>query len=259
MNIVSLMHELLSQITIEACSYLNRVLPAIKPNWREELVQPSQRQQYQHGSAADLEHLDLPSLLRVMSDNWRLVNASGRPNYEGLNYIKEMTTVRNRWAHYASVPPDPDLAYRDVDTMLRFSELIGAAPGLLAKLKQTRQGLVRGLGCEDVPAAHRNSVAHPATVKSTPEAPALTTGSRDSGVHRTLNEAMAIILREAGPQGLPVGEIHRRVVARGLFCQKDGATVIRQQVQNRATHCPLFVVDRSVSPMVVGLKDSHPF
>jgi hypothetical protein len=72
----------------------------------------------------------------------------------------------------------------------------------------------------------------------------------------TLHDAIAAVLRDGGQSGLPVSEIHRRVVSRGLFHQRDGGTVSLQQVHARLRdYGNLFELDRSTRPITVRLRE----
>jgi hypothetical protein len=76
MNVVALMHELLSQVTAETSRYLSRVLPSMRADWWEGLVVPVLRRSHAPVSVDRLERLDLPALLRVLSASVRGVFAA---------------------------------------------------------------------------------------------------------------------------------------------------------------------------------------
>ena len=73
-----------------------------------------------------LEGLDLASLIRVLDQNWYLISKDKNLLPEARNYIKEMQTVRNRWAHASIAELSDEDVYRDIDTIQRFALILEA-------------------------------------------------------------------------------------------------------------------------------------
>lgn len=79
-----------------------------------------------------------------------------------------------------------------------------------------------------------------------------------TGERVPLHVVMKRVLMEAGPDGLPVSEIYRRIRDGDLYRQLDGGPVSREQVYARIAHHPrLFEVDRTVKPMVLRLREKN--
>lgn len=108
-------------------SWLGRTLPTIDPDgwWRSSVLQKlssSQTRRIQEKGLTTLDELDLAALLRVLDANWHSLSQAFPLDMEQRHYAKEMSTIRNRWAHLgASKEIDEDDVYRDVDTLQRFS------------------------------------------------------------------------------------------------------------------------------------------
>ncbi|MDT8389831.1 MAG: Swt1 family HEPN domain-containing protein [Lentisphaeria bacterium] len=121
----------LGELSRALCDYLARVLPRLQPaDWWGRLVvgklshQQAERQRQTRGG--DLGGLDLAALLRVFDANWwEICNRESLPS-ECRHYLKEMQSVRNRWAHATAALPSPDTIFRDLDTVQRL--LIAVAP-----------------------------------------------------------------------------------------------------------------------------------
>jgi superfamily II DNA or RNA helicase len=82
-----------------------------------------------------LAGLDLAALLRVMDANWHLLAERLEYVPEARHYLKEMRTLRDRWAHAAAAEFSPEDVYRDLDTLQRFLVVIGAGEELLGAVK----------------------------------------------------------------------------------------------------------------------------
>ena len=129
-NMPSAVEVQLRNIMNPLVSYLNDVLPRLFNDWWTEGVWNnltySQQNRLRRSDAPSLADLDLAALLRVLDQNWyQLSNTQGFTT-EDRHYVKEMMTVRNRWAHTDSQPRYPDDIFRDLDTIQRFGRLIGA-------------------------------------------------------------------------------------------------------------------------------------
>jgi len=92
-----------------ACSvrrFLEEILPTLSPSWWADLVVATlsfqQRRAVETRRITALSGLDLAALLRVLDANWyAIADRLGLPS-EARHYLKEMRTVRGRWAHAAA-------------------------------------------------------------------------------------------------------------------------------------------------------------
>ncbi len=136
------MHELLEKTTEAVCRYLLQVLPKISDNWWENMVFPSlnpkQRERIQ-SSSKSLTSLDLASLLRILDSNWYQFSSRLEYDSEHRHYLKEMQTIRNRWAHKGSHAISEDDIYRDLDTIQRFLVMINSDQELIDEIMKRKQ------------------------------------------------------------------------------------------------------------------------
>lgn len=130
---------LLNQTTQLLANYLTKVLPALDANWWKEYVLPSlsdsQIEVVRRSQVQALSGLDLAALLRVLDQNWYML--ADRQNFTPAdrNFVKEMQSVRNRWAHLSADGVDADDEYRDLDTLQRFVELIGGSQAFVSEIQ----------------------------------------------------------------------------------------------------------------------------
>jgi len=124
------MIDLLKEATYEIAAFLDEHLPRLSADWWrahvvERLSFQQQRMAAERGIAS-LEQLDLAALLRVMDQNWYELSELRQWPREGRNWIKELQTIRNKWAHLSTIEPASDEIYRDADTLERLLTLTGA-------------------------------------------------------------------------------------------------------------------------------------
>ena len=62
----------------------------------------------------------------MLDQNWFDLSNMLRLPREGRTWVKELQTVRNKWAHLSSETMPPSEVYRDADTLGRLFTLIGA-------------------------------------------------------------------------------------------------------------------------------------
>lgn len=124
------MIEVLKSATIDLASFLIEQLPKLSGDWWRSLVIErlsfQQQRMTEERGITSLKQLDLAALLRVMDQNWYELSAAlGWPR-DGRNWVKELQTVRNKWAHQSAEETPPGEIYRDADTLGRLLVLIGA-------------------------------------------------------------------------------------------------------------------------------------
>lgn len=90
-----------------------------------------------------LKQLDLAALLRVMDQNWYDLSEALRLPRDGRTWVKELQTIRNKWAHRSTEEPPPEEVYRDADTLGRLLVLISAQPASTEQVRaKKRQALM---------------------------------------------------------------------------------------------------------------------
>lgn len=130
------MHELIQITTVELAKFLAANLPTLSEQWWAKNVESrltfhQQRLVHERGFST-LDQLDFAALLRVLDQNWyELSHALSLPR-EGRTWVKELQTVRNKWAHLsAAATADSDI-YRDSDTLGRVLKMLNAETASIA-------------------------------------------------------------------------------------------------------------------------------
>ena len=169
--------KLLRDTTIALASFLGTVLPKLNPQWWDQLVRVNLSEQQIRSidgrGIAALSGLDLAALLKIFDRNWTQISQANPLNFESRNYLKEMMSVRNRWAHLSSEDLEIDDIYRDVDTLHRFASLIGADADFLSQISLTKAAVLRAsfeMRVHGISADHRavDGSAQTAVVTSKP-------------------------------------------------------------------------------------------
>lgn len=140
------LNDLLQEITSPLASYLENVLPSLFEDWWERAVLNNlsfqQRRRMEQHSTSTLTALDLAALLRVLDQNWYQISTKLDLTSEERHFVKEMQTVRNRWAHVATQGFPLDDIYRDLDTLQRFAAVIEADEFLIEKIREEKTDLL---------------------------------------------------------------------------------------------------------------------
>jgi superfamily II DNA or RNA helicase len=137
---------LLSEAAGCLTAFLETILPNLHSDWWKTLVIPSlsyaqqrRAEQYNLKAVADF---DLAALLRIFDKNWfEIARLKNIPN-EARHYLKEMSTVRNNWAHARPGGPNTDDMYRDIDTLERFLKVIFADEEKIERVKSVKKSLL---------------------------------------------------------------------------------------------------------------------
>jgi len=157
------MAHLLGEASKYLALYLEKVLPPLFNDWWNEAVVNilsfQQRRRVKDRGINSLTSLDLAALLRILDQNWYQISAKLDLTSEARHFVKEMQTVRNRWAHAGSEGFPVDDVYRDLDTLQRFATVIEADEDLLQEIGATKTSLlakdmpvpVQGEAVEDKP------------------------------------------------------------------------------------------------------------
>ena len=137
---------LLQKAAYRLCHALEQMLPKIDSDWWSRRVYGKlsfrQQEAVEHQGMERLDQLDLAALLRVMDQNWFDLAQSQNWPYDGRNFVKEMQTVRNRWAHAQVAAPAREDIYRDLDTLHRFLNLISPDDTLLSEIREAKEAVI---------------------------------------------------------------------------------------------------------------------
>lgn len=140
------LNNLLPKVTVCLVAFLEKVLPTLSQAWWEKLVVNSlsfqQQRRVEQSKSTSLAALDLSALLRVFDQNWYQISTKLNLSPEIRHFVKEMQTVRNKWAHASTEKFPVDDVYRDLDTLQRFAMVIGSDEGLLQEIRDTKHSLV---------------------------------------------------------------------------------------------------------------------
>jgi len=138
--------ELLLITAKQLSTWLKNNLSSLDKGWWDSLVLSTlsyqQKQWVDRKNISDIEGLDLAALLRILDQNWyrfaQLFNFSTQDRH----YVKEMQTIRNRWAHIDTQDFNSEDVYRDIDTLHRFLQIITVDEGILSEVKQFRNSVL---------------------------------------------------------------------------------------------------------------------
>src|SRR5260370_11401821 len=124
------MDDILALARAEIERYLADHLTQFSEAWWKEYVVDrltfSQQRVVEERRLRSHADVDLSALLRVLDQNWFELSQNGALHREARAWIKELQTVRNKWAHRSSQVVPATETYRDVDTVARLLNAIGA-------------------------------------------------------------------------------------------------------------------------------------
>ncbi len=137
------MHELIRTATTELAVFLATYLPTLGEGcWKTHVVDRlsfQQQRTVEEREITRLEQMDFAALLRIFDQNWyELSQALSLPR-EGRTWVRELQSVRNRWAHLSASPVPAEDLYRDADTLARVLGMLGAAPDSVAAVEAVRR------------------------------------------------------------------------------------------------------------------------
>jgi superfamily II DNA or RNA helicase len=140
------LNNLLQKATVSLAAYLKNVLPSLSDDWWEKAVVNNlsfqQRRQLEQRNIDSLTSLDIAALLRVFDQNWYQISTKLNLTSEARHFVKEMQTVRNRWAHAGTEGFPVEDVYRDLDTLQRFAVVINADESLLQEVRAAKTVLL---------------------------------------------------------------------------------------------------------------------
>lgn len=139
-------NNLLRKATEALANYLDRLLPSLFDNWWKDAVVDKlsfqQQRRVEQKGIVSLSSLDLAALLRVLDQNWYQISMKLDLTSEARHFVKEMQTVRNRWAHAGTEGFPLEDVYRDLDTLQRFATVIEAEEAFIQEIRTTKISLL---------------------------------------------------------------------------------------------------------------------
>lgn len=140
------MNELLHKSGGVIAHWLESKLPALSSSWWTEQVVNrltfQQQRLVEEKRIQNLTALDLAAVLRVLDQNWsELAGVEPLPR-DARNWVKELQSVRNRWAHAPAGGLSPKDSFRDADTLGRMLEVVGASSDVLDEVEHFKQKML---------------------------------------------------------------------------------------------------------------------
>lgn len=136
------MMGLIQQATTDLVRYLSAKLPDLSADWWQKQVLNclsfQQQRVAQERRFTTLNQFDFAALIRILDQNWHELRHDLAQGREARTWIKELQTVRNKWAHLSAEALPPGEIYRDADTLGRLMTLLEAAPETLAAIESTK-------------------------------------------------------------------------------------------------------------------------
>jgi len=140
------LNNLLRKATEALANYLDWLLPSLFDNWWKDAVVDKlsfqQQRRVEQKGIVSLSSLDFAALLRVLDQNWYRISMKMNLSPESRHFVKEMQTVRNRWAHAGTEGFPLEDVYRDMDTMQRFATVIEAEEAFIQEIRTTKTSLL---------------------------------------------------------------------------------------------------------------------
>ena len=140
------LHKLLDRMAKALASYLDRLLPSLFDDWWKNAVLDNlsfnQQRRVEQKGIFSLSSLDLAALLRVLDRNWYEISMRMKLPPEARHYVKEMQTIRNKWAHASAEGFPLDDVYRDLDTLQRFAKVIEAEETFIQEIREAKASLL---------------------------------------------------------------------------------------------------------------------
>ena len=138
--------NLLPKVTVNLAVFLGKVLPTLSNNWWDQNVlqclQDGQCRRIEQQGIDTLAKLDLAMLLHVFDENWFDISRERDLKPAERHFVKEMKKIRNRCAHTTAQGIPPNDEYRELDTLLRFAQVIRAEDTFLQEVRNAMLALL---------------------------------------------------------------------------------------------------------------------
>lgn len=143
------MNELLRTSAGVISKWLEEKLSVLSSGWwTEHVVQRLTFQQQRFVEERRIESLaalDFAAVLRVFDQNWNdLAGIEPLPR-EARHWVKELQSVRNRWAHAPADGFSQEDSFRDADTLSRLLQAIDADEIILSRISEFKGTILNGM------------------------------------------------------------------------------------------------------------------
>lgn len=146
LQIQAFVSKLLAEGAIQLRLFLEQNLPQVYEDWWQkgviDILSTYQQQRIEQQNIKTLGSLDLAVLLKVLDQNWYQISRKFNLSSESRHFVKEMQTVRNRWAHISSEGISVEDIYRDLDTLQRFGKAIQSEQSFIEEIRLAKISLV---------------------------------------------------------------------------------------------------------------------
>ena len=136
------MNGLIQLASVEFVRFLSLKLPEMTSDWWQKHVIDrlsfQQQRMVQDRRITTLQQFDFAALLRILDQNWYEIGKDLPQGREARTWIKELQTVRNKWAHMSTEALPPSEIYRDADTLGRLLTVLDSAPETRAAIDSTK-------------------------------------------------------------------------------------------------------------------------
>ena len=147
------MNEILNATGAVIAQWLEARLPRLSGNWwTEQVVRRltfQQQRLVEERRITSLHALDFAAVLRVLDQNWGELAAVENLPREARNWVKELQSIRNHWAHAPLSGLSATDIFRDADTLERLLVVLDANSGILDKLATNKLAALNKLNLGD--------------------------------------------------------------------------------------------------------------
>ncbi|MHA1748402.1 MAG: helicase-related protein [Promethearchaeota archaeon] len=123
-SITAKVNVLFKLSTSELAKILERELRALSKDWWQKYIFDKlsfpQRQAIKEQGINQISQLDFAAILRLFDQNWYELSTRMSLPKHARSWLKELQTIRNKWAHFPAEGIPPSEIYRDLDTLGRF-------------------------------------------------------------------------------------------------------------------------------------------
>ena len=174
------MNNLIHLATAELATFLAAALPKLSDDWwNKQVVDRLSFQQQRmviERNLSGLDSLDFAALLRTLDQNWFELSQDLKLPREGRNWLKELQTVRNKWAHLSAQTIDASEVYRDADTLGLFLTMVNASESTIKAVEAAKAEALTNMAAEQgiAPGQNGDSDVAPGTEGRVHDEPHLT-------------------------------------------------------------------------------------